>query len=208
MGSSWNPNPDFVEWTPAEIAALKQLCNAQKGELQYPLIALQLANLNEEGALSPLLRQLRRARGPIEIQRMVGGREKKASDTRKYVPFTPDETATVMRLVQEQEGDRNWAEIAAKLNQANKGGALNPELHQCGRTRSNKDVRQKVSPLLKRQQYPEEGQPEQPQRERDEVQRDHKRARSPISSPFADITNKVRMGTRKRKPTTKVEENC
>ena len=191
MGSSWNPNPDFVEWTPAEIAALKQLCNAQKGELQYPLIALQLANLNEEGALSPLLRQLRRARGPIEIQRMVGGREKKASDTRKYVPFTPDETATVMRLVQEQEGDRNWAEIAAKLKQANEEEALNPELHRAGRTRSNVDVRRKVPSLLKQQQYPEEG---QPQRERDEVERDHKRARSPISSPFSDITNKLRKG--------------
>ena len=136
---------------------------------------------------------------------MVGGREKKAPDTRKCVRFTPDETATLMRLVQEQEGDRNWVEIAANLNQANKAGALNPELHQGGRTRSTGVVRQRVAHLLKQQQYPEEG---QPQRERDEVQRDHKRARSPISSPFADITNKVRMGTRKRKPTTKVEENC
>ena len=92
-----------------------------------------------------------------------------------------------MRLVQEQEGGRNWVEIAAKLNQANEEGDLNPELHRAGRTRSNEECRKKV--------------------ER-EVERDHKGARSPISCPFSDITNKLRKGTRKHKPTAKVEENC
>ena len=64
------------------------------------------------------------------------------------IAWTQAETATVMRLVQEQEGGRNWAEIAAKLNQANEEGALNLALHQCGSTRSNDDVRLKVGDPL------------------------------------------------------------
>ena len=144
--TSGNPNPAFVDWTPNEVAALTQLCDDQKGVHDWPQISLQLAHLNEEEDLNPLLRQLREARSPDETRRKMEGIPK------GLIAWTQAETATVLWLVQEQEGGRNWAEIEAKLKQANEEGALNPELHQGGRTRSADDVRHKVPSLLKQQQ--------------------------------------------------------
>ena len=96
--TSGNPNPAFVEWTPNEVAALTQLCDDQKGVHDWPQISLQLAHLNENEDLNPLLRQLRKARSPAEIRCKMEGRQKGS------IAWTQSETDTAMRLVQEQEG--------------------------------------------------------------------------------------------------------